>query len=439
MDPAIPISLSIGFALRMFLLAFGHKTIARPLLVGTWEGIALYRGLSASSDSQLTAYLACALRLMFDLFFTENIRTMMMILFSLVLAILFSDALGSHRSHDIQASRLTSSRRNRVSGNHTSEVHRVSNSRRLNQARLVDRPRTHHHAVNVDGQRVIRSPVVQTRNGASVGGIPVRIDHTPEFLVADVVSPHDSPPSVHTISTHPLGTLNTRYLPSIPSEPGSPCQDEVQSPAPLAMPQTLHSNLDEMAVPGGNIDQGNGDEHVVQTPLYMQVHRPPETADSPAPLSDDVSILQWLTAHKSMLDGALHPHSNLNEVAVQTEGILEDRGDQDVLQTPLDASLAVPQTPQNDIAVQTEDILEDHGDEDLLQTPLDASLAVPQTQPPSLNDIAVQTEDILEDHGDDDTYQTPLDKNVYNPPKALGSAGPSSEEADSDPLPLRYE
>ncbi|KAJ7725875.1 hypothetical protein DFH07DRAFT_853742 [Mycena maculata] len=324
MDPAIPISLSIGFALRVFLLAFDRRTIVRPLFVGIWEGIALYRGLS-SSDSQLNAYLACALRLLFDFCFTENMHTMMAILFSLVLAVLFSDALGLDHGHDIRMdgrSRPSGIRRTAVY-----QVPEVADSHRLNRARLT--------------------PAMQTGVRTWNGGIIV---HVPQVNVDALL--HDDSPSprpIQTGSTHLPATLNPLTPPCTPPEPGpsrfcgalnipsSPDsesrQDELPTPASSAVPQSLslRPNFDSIAIQPKDIVGDHGEEDELQTPLAVDLRNLPvdddllaaeegQLEDGGGPLlSEDIPFLD---DSASLLEAAVElpgaDEDNLSELSLKT-------------------------------------------------------------------------------------------------------------------------
>ncbi|KAK7057240.1 Smr domain-containing protein [Favolaschia claudopus] len=107
MDPLVPLSLLVGFGLRIFLLAFDRHAHLRPILVGIWDGVALYNGLctTTTTDNIYMTFAACALRLLVDCLFIENRYSMITLLLSLVLSALVSDVVGSHHGHDTQRSR----------------------------------------------------------------------------------------------------------------------------------------------------------------------------------------------------------------------------------------------------------------------------------------------------------------------------------------------
>lgn len=328
MDPTIPVSLSIGFAFRMFLWAFDPNTIVRPLFLGIWEGIALYRALSTSPEPQIP-YLACALHLTFDLFFTENINTMMTILLSLVLAVLFSDALGSHHAHDIQASRRADARRGRVNGTRTTEVYEFSDSHRLNRARFVDPPHR---------QEEISTPVARIATKADDSEIALRKNHPPRVIVH--VRPHDSPSPrpVPIVGTHLPATLNPFTPPCTPPEPGpsrhpgalvipqssnsESHNDELQTPASLAVPQNPSTlpHLDIFAVEQADV---HAEEDELQTPLALELRNLPLDVDLLAVedeggplLSEDIPLLDDSTsAGIDLLDAE---DGNVSELSLQT-------------------------------------------------------------------------------------------------------------------------
>ncbi|KAJ7462233.1 hypothetical protein B0H11DRAFT_101330 [Mycena galericulata] len=310
MDPDIPISLSIGFALRIFLWAFDRQTIVRPLFLGIWEGIALYRGLSTSPGTQLNAYLACALRLAFDSLFTETIHTMLTILLSLVVAVLFSDALGSHHGHDIQLNRR--SKRTRVNGTRTTEIYEAPDSHPrfietpnphakkrdevsalvpsvIYRPRFVDQPHPR-HAEKVDE---VYATFPSPSQSAFKADIVQPMDHPRRVILRarshDSESP--SPLPVHTAGVPLPATLNPLTPPCTPPEPGpsrflgaldipSPNsesqKDELQTPTSLVAPQTFSSHLPK---PDNHTAQQPEEEDELQTPLALDLRSLPVDAD----------------------------------------------------------------------------------------------------------------------------------------------------------------
>ncbi|KAJ7925247.1 hypothetical protein B0H13DRAFT_2314749 [Mycena leptocephala] len=240
MDPAIPISLSIGFSLRIFLLTFDRQSPLRPTFVGIWEGIALYRGLSTSGPQQIDSYLPCAFRLLVDFFFTENVHTMITLIFSLVLAFMISDVVNSYHGHDAQVNRRSSVKRKPGSPIGSAQIYEISDSPRLNRIRFIS---------PMIKPGLPSPPVVQTMRPPNnrIVDFVVRADHIHAEDQPRSSSSHgpahapDSPSLVPTPITPPC-TPPKRILPPHPREDiptcnsGSP-QDELQTPPLLMIPQ----------------------------------------------------------------------------------------------------------------------------------------------------------------------------------------------------------
>ncbi|KAJ7703252.1 hypothetical protein B0H17DRAFT_97323 [Mycena rosella] len=328
MDSVIPLHLFIGFALRTFLLAFDRQSHLRPVFLGVWEGIALYRALDPESVSQPTAYLSCAARLTFDFLFTENVPRMMTILLSLALAFLISDALGSYHDH-IRARHRSEIQPSRVSGTRVIQVYEVSDSYRLNRRpRLVITPRASGPAV-----AATISSVVHEGNTGHAGHVPSsatqvyevpdspRLNRRPRLVIiprairpaemaatlppvvrdgnaddADRVLTEDSPSPipVHTVGAYfPIPNPITP-----PARMQQPTPPQHSSPRHTALFQDLNSDSeshkDELQTPPSLANQQNfwptaavgqeweshGDEDDLQTPLVLNLRDLPPIPDS---------------------------------------------------------------------------------------------------------------------------------------------------------------
>ncbi|KAF8210176.1 hypothetical protein K438DRAFT_1809119 [Mycena galopus ATCC 62051] len=277
-DLAILISLPIGFTLRIFLLAFDRQSQVRPIVVGAWEGIALYRGIS-TTPTDVDAYIACAfcaLRLLFDCVFTENLNTMTTLVFSLLLAGLISDVVGSHHGHDIQTNHIQPIRRPEK----RTPVHipvyeirdvpdyEVPESRRINRTRVI--PRT-------NNETDVLAPEVP---------LAVQTDiRTQEHEIADL-------PFLVTIP-------NPMTPPRTPSKRISPCsivedmpspdfanrEDELQTPIPDALAlEAVDLTVEAL------VDDADQDE--LQTPLDLNLRAfPALTVEQAQPPDETGSLL----------------------------------------------------------------------------------------------------------------------------------------------------
>ncbi|KAJ6499355.1 hypothetical protein C8R45DRAFT_113563 [Mycena sanguinolenta] len=280
MDSTILISLPIGFALRSFLLSFDRQSQLRPIFIGVWEGIALYRGLYTTSTS-FDAYISissCALRLLFDCVFTEDPTGMTILVFSLVLSGLISDVVGSHHGHDIQPSRPPDRRSSiPVGAAEPKRFYEAAEFRdvpRVNRARLIPRegdlrsshvvqldiPTSEneivahtdhiaHSSTSPEPLPAAESPVLADHVAASPGPVPVTIVHSSVFPdIAHIsVSPRPTPAAVA------IPVAASPVLLSITNPITPPCTP-VKHRAPPAVVQDMHtpdfgSREDELQTP----------------------------------------------------------------------------------------------------------------------------------------------------------------------------------------------
>ncbi|KAJ6586868.1 hypothetical protein DFH09DRAFT_236768 [Mycena vulgaris] len=327
MDPA-PISLAIGFALRIFLLAFDRHSQLRPAFLGIWEGIALYRGLSTISEPQLTTYLACGLRLMFDFLFTENPLTMVVILFSLVLALLLADALGSHHDHDIQLSHRSDVQRSRARNTQAYEAPDSLNRR----ARLVIPPTNY---PTEERHAATPSPVVQqsfaahsSENADQISSVIFNVQHhSPSAEPVHMVDAQIPNPNPITPPCTPPERRSSGYV-TRDRDLGSQSEsheDELQTPL-LGNPQTFHENFDTVATGQASVieDTNQRDEDELQTPLALNLRDLPLITAEPGQLEDEVGTLllesiPFLDDSASLIeDGIDVPGDNGSELSLGT-------------------------------------------------------------------------------------------------------------------------
>ncbi|KAJ6609862.1 hypothetical protein B0H10DRAFT_2062759 [Mycena sp. CBHHK59/15] len=283
MDPAIPISVSLGgIVLRIFLMAVQRQSRLRPAFLGIWEGFAVYHGLSTTSDPHLDTFIPCALRLMFDFFFTEDVWTMTVILSSLMLAVVISDVVGSHHGRDVsyQLARVRHSRakgtraaavisdvgshhghdvryqsarvrRSHAQGTHTIKIYEVPDFRDLKRAHFnAGRP------VVVESAPVLQTEIMAQENERTdvarrVFNVPPDSDTSRIFARgADTLSISIIPDPVASNSAQ---EEEKEEGPSMISDPGSPIpEDEPQTP--LALPTLLNLPLD---VDGDVVEQAS--------------------------------------------------------------------------------------------------------------------------------------------------------------------------------------
>ncbi|KAJ7045458.1 hypothetical protein C8F04DRAFT_434868 [Mycena alexandri] len=274
-EPSIPLSLSIGFFLRIFLLAFDPHSHLRPTFVGIWEGIALYRSISNGDGPPINTYLPCACRLLFDFLFTESLNTMIPLIFSLLLAVLISDVVGAHHSHDIRPSR--SDKKLAVTTTHTPQIYEVSDSptRRMNRTRVIPRPNRETKEAN---QLFSTVPDLVVTAGIRTVDFAVRPDVQPQ------ISPSPAPIEIANRDTLILDPITPPSPPSTPkrrprrspvdSESGSH-EDELQTPTLLVMPPTLASQPEYgMTSAEAPIDEED-DRDELQTPLALKLRELP--------------------------------------------------------------------------------------------------------------------------------------------------------------------
>lgn len=295
MNPTIP--LSIGFALRLFLLAFDPQSQLRPILIGTWEGIALYRGLFTTSIDAYISLASCALRLLFDCFFTENVNTTITLVFSLVLSLLISDVVGSHHGHDIQPSRRSDVERQHVGAPRSTRVYEVSEPRRINRTRLI--PHTNRE-MNLFATRV--SPVVQTETRTrsnQVVNFVISPDRVSDAEAHNSPSPRPAGDSPFLVDIPnpitPPCTPPQRISSSSPPEDVSPVEsgsheDELQTPLLLVVPQTLALEAADVTV--GDVPiVDDADQDELQTPLALNLRTLPLTLEQDQPRDETRSLL----------------------------------------------------------------------------------------------------------------------------------------------------
>ncbi|KAJ7783076.1 hypothetical protein B0H16DRAFT_477540 [Mycena metata] len=322
-EPSIPLSLSIGFSLRIFLLAFDPHSYLRPTFVGIWEGIALYRGLSYGNESPMNAYLPCVFRLLFDFFFTESLNTMILLIFSLLLAVSISDVVGAHHGHDIRPS--GSDKKLAATTTHNPRIYEVTDSpRRMNRTRVIPRP----NRETKDDQLTTTGPDPVVAAGIRTVEFAVRPDE-PQ------ISP--SPEPIEIPSRLPL-ILNPTTPPSPPSTPkrrprGSPVisesgshENELQTPTLLVMPPTLAFEPEYgMTSREAPIDEEN-DPDELQTPLALHLQElpalvleqdQPQGGGRPVSLEDIPFLDDTAFVHDPDTPGV--ERDNLSELSFQTD------------------------------------------------------------------------------------------------------------------------
>ncbi|KAF7361940.1 Smr domain-containing protein [Mycena venus] len=309
MNPVLP--LSIGFALRIFLLAFDPQSQLRPIFIGIWEGIAMYRGLSTTPTS-VDAYVSlslCALRLLFDSVFTENRNTMITLVFSLVLSVLISDVVGSHHGHDIQPSRRSEVTRDTVDEPPRSpDFHEVPDFHRTNRTRVI--PRTPHET-NGFATRV--DPAVQTGT------------RTPQHQIVGFVISADRAPKVQPPHV------------SLSSTPAAENPDLIDIPNPMTRaPDVEPPRASPSPTPA------------VDSPVLIAIRNPITPPRTPPKRVSSPSPPKANTPSESENDKD-ELHTSLRLVVAQTPPLQAvdvvgepptfDDADQDELQTPLGLSL----------------------------------------------------------------------------------------------------
>ncbi|KAJ7262232.1 hypothetical protein B0H12DRAFT_321709 [Mycena haematopus] len=281
-------SLPIGFAFRVFLLAFDRQSQVRPIFIGVWEGIAVYRGLSTTSTSfgACISIVSCALRLLFDCVFTEDRTTMTTLVFSLVLSGLISDVVGSHHGHDIQPIRQPH-KRSPVTEDvpEPIRVYEVSEIGRMNRTRLISR-----------GRNFRASPAVQ---------FDIR---TPEHEIMDFVARADYIADGHTSSPAcpgpaPVPAADSPLVVSILKPMTPPCTPpkRISPPAIVEdMPTPdLGSHEDELQTPvmqtlalQGPVNVTVTDHDEPQTPLDLNLRAfPPLILDQAQPREETRSLI----------------------------------------------------------------------------------------------------------------------------------------------------
>ncbi|KAJ7084333.1 hypothetical protein B0H15DRAFT_391041 [Mycena belliarum] len=276
MDSALPISLA-GFALRAFLLAFNPQSHLRPVFIGIWEGVALYRILS-TVEPATTAYVPCALRLISDVLFTETALTMSTILLTLLLSFVISDALDSHHSHDV---RHSYGRRSRASGARATQVYTPLDSPRhlpLNARGSQDNSRADEIPRYASATRV--SPVLEPNNldrAEDVSTVPVGVVQSPP-PEPEPVPVHAPSPNIITPPRTPLKSISPNSGPhdqDLHSDYGSQV-DELLTPPPPGQAPIDTSHLDELLTPPPRgqapIDTSHDE---LQTPLALELRELP--------------------------------------------------------------------------------------------------------------------------------------------------------------------